>query len=99
MKKQLEFAASWSFFSWFLVQCVVGQDLPFKAVNLGGWLVIEGWMTPSLFDGIPNKDLLVILSLSLPLSLCLFLILIAISGNESLSFSCLWFDRLVSVIV
>ncbi|KAL4197537.1 hypothetical protein AMTRI_Chr04g188740 [Amborella trichopoda] len=31
----------------------------FKAVNLGGWLVIEGWIKPSLFDGIPNKDLLV----------------------------------------
>ncbi|KAJ1398637.1 Glycoside hydrolase, family 5 [Sesbania bispinosa] len=32
--------------------------LPLKAVNLGNWLVIEGWMKPSLFDGIPNKDLL-----------------------------------------
>lgn len=30
-----------------------------KAVNLGGWLVTEGWMKPSLFDGISNKDLLV----------------------------------------
>ena len=30
-----------------------------KAVNLGGWLVTEGWIKPSLFDGIPNKDLLV----------------------------------------
>ncbi|XP_057442580.1 probable glucan 1,3-beta-glucosidase A isoform X1 [Lotus japonicus] len=29
-----------------------------KAVNLGGWLVTEGWMKPSLFDGIPNKDFL-----------------------------------------
>ncbi|PWA46151.1 actin cross-linking, Fascin, Glycoside hydrolase [Artemisia annua] len=29
-----------------------------KAVNLGGWLVTEGWMKPSLFDNIPNKDLL-----------------------------------------
>ncbi|KAK6938177.1 Glycoside hydrolase, family 5 [Dillenia turbinata] len=29
-----------------------------KAVNLGGWLVTEGWIKPSLFDGIPNKDLL-----------------------------------------
>lgn len=25
---------------------------------LGGWLVTEGWILPSLFDGIPNKDLL-----------------------------------------
>ncbi|KAL6643018.1 hypothetical protein ACP70R_021199 [Stipagrostis hirtigluma subsp. patula] len=31
---------------------------PIRAVNLGGWLVTEGWILPSLFDGIPNKDLL-----------------------------------------
>lgn len=30
-----------------------------RAVNLGGWLVTEGWIKPSLFDGIPNKDFLV----------------------------------------
>lgn len=30
-----------------------------RAVNLGGWLVTEGWMKPSLFDSIPNKDFLV----------------------------------------
>ncbi|XP_028794885.1 probable glucan 1,3-beta-glucosidase A [Neltuma alba] len=29
-----------------------------KAVNLGGWLVTEGWIKPSLFDAIPNKDFL-----------------------------------------
>ncbi|XP_072972855.1 probable glucan 1,3-beta-glucosidase A [Typha angustifolia] len=29
-----------------------------KAVNLGGWLVTEGWIEPSLFDGIPNNDFL-----------------------------------------
>ncbi|KAL3351723.1 hypothetical protein AABB24_020013 [Solanum stoloniferum] len=29
-----------------------------KAVNLGGWLITEGWIKPSLFDGIPNKDFL-----------------------------------------
>uniref|UniRef100_A0A452XL82 DUF7910 domain-containing protein n=1 Tax=Aegilops tauschii subsp. strangulata TaxID=200361 RepID=A0A452XL82_AEGTS len=29
-----------------------------RAVNLGGWLVTEGWILPSLFDDIPNKDLL-----------------------------------------
>ncbi|XP_009373176.2 probable glucan 1,3-beta-glucosidase A [Pyrus x bretschneideri] len=29
-----------------------------KAVNLGGWLVTEGWIKPSLFDGIANKDFL-----------------------------------------
>lgn len=33
--------------------------LPVRAVCLGGWLVTEGWILPSLFDGIPNKDLLV----------------------------------------
>ncbi|KAJ4715680.1 Glucan 1,3-beta-glucosidase [Melia azedarach] len=32
--------------------------LPLKSVNLGNWLVTEGWMKPSRFDGIPNKDLL-----------------------------------------
>ncbi|XP_051139701.1 probable glucan 1,3-beta-glucosidase A [Andrographis paniculata] len=34
------------------------ESPPYKAVNLGAWLVAEGWMTPSLFDSIPNKDLL-----------------------------------------
>ncbi|EXC06703.1 putative glucan 1,3-beta-glucosidase A [Morus notabilis] len=29
-----------------------------RAVNLGGWIVTEGWIKPSLFDGIPNKDFL-----------------------------------------
>ncbi|XP_020257372.1 probable glucan 1,3-beta-glucosidase A [Asparagus officinalis] len=29
-----------------------------RAVNLGGWLVTEGWIKPSLFDGIPNGDFL-----------------------------------------
>ncbi|KAJ7945379.1 Glucan 1,3-beta-glucosidase [Quillaja saponaria] len=40
----------------------VGQNetpkLPLKAVNLGNWLVTEGWMKPSLFSDIPNNDLL-----------------------------------------
>lgn len=31
---------------------------PIRAVNLGGWLLTEGWILPSLFDGIPNSDLL-----------------------------------------
>jgi hypothetical protein len=34
-------------------------SLNVKAVNLGGWLVTEGWIEPSLFDDIVNKDLLV----------------------------------------
>ncbi|CAH9072876.1 unnamed protein product [Cuscuta epithymum] len=29
-----------------------------RAVNLGGWLVTEGWIKPSLFHAIPNNDLL-----------------------------------------
>ncbi|KAG9450741.1 hypothetical protein H6P81_010706 [Aristolochia fimbriata] len=29
-----------------------------RGVNLGGWLVVEGWIKPSLFDEIPNRDLL-----------------------------------------
>ena len=39
--------------------------LPLKAVNLGNWFVIEGWMKPSLFDGITNNDLLVCLIISI----------------------------------
>ncbi|XP_022740167.1 probable glucan 1,3-beta-glucosidase A isoform X3 [Durio zibethinus] len=33
-------------------------DSKVRGVNLGGWLVIEGWIKPSLFDGIPNGDML-----------------------------------------
>ncbi|XP_058087576.1 probable glucan 1,3-beta-glucosidase A isoform X2 [Magnolia sinica] len=29
-----------------------------RGVNLGGWLVVEGWIKPSLFDGIPNGDII-----------------------------------------
>ncbi|CAA2991308.1 probable glucan 1,3-beta-glucosidase A isoform X1 [Olea europaea var. sylvestris] len=29
-----------------------------RGVNLGGWLVIEGWIKPSLFDDILNGDML-----------------------------------------
>ncbi|XP_047954334.1 probable glucan 1,3-beta-glucosidase A [Salvia hispanica] len=60
MKRQQlhQFAAVLSSLAWLLAQCGSGEVLPFKAANLGGWLVTEGWMTSSLFDGIPNKDLL-----------------------------------------
>lgn len=34
-------------------------DSKVRGVNLGGWLVIEGWIKPSLFDGIANGDMLV----------------------------------------
>lgn len=35
---------------------------PIRAVNLGGWLVTEGWILPSLFYGIPNNDTLVLMA-------------------------------------
>ncbi|KAK1370858.1 putative glucan 1,3-beta-glucosidase A [Heracleum sosnowskyi] len=45
----------------FSVACSV-EGLPgdskVRAVNLGGWLVVEGWIKPSLFDEIPNGDML-----------------------------------------
>ncbi|KAJ8544059.1 hypothetical protein K7X08_025677 [Anisodus acutangulus] len=31
-----------------------------RAVNLGGWLLVEGWIKPSHFDDIPNGDMLYI---------------------------------------
>lgn len=37
---------------------LLAQNPPYKAVNLGNWLLAEGWMKPSLFEGIVNKDLL-----------------------------------------
>ncbi|GKV09289.1 hypothetical protein SLEP1_g20814 [Rubroshorea leprosula] len=37
---------------------VLNPSFQIKAVSLGGWLVTEGWIKPSLFDGIPNKDFL-----------------------------------------
>ncbi|XP_031504612.1 probable glucan 1,3-beta-glucosidase A [Nymphaea colorata] len=40
------------------VQSTEMPSVQFKAVNLGGWLVTEGWITPSLFDRIYNSDLL-----------------------------------------
>jgi hypothetical protein len=48
---------------WYDGFCVfVPSDVDFsrvRAVNLGGWLVVERWIKPSLFDGIPNGDMLV----------------------------------------
>lgn len=51
-------------FWWFMICCLVQVeglrgDSKVRGVNLGGWLVIEGWIKPSLFDGIPNEDMLV----------------------------------------
>ncbi|KAK6246089.1 hypothetical protein SCA6_009179 [Theobroma cacao] len=36
----------------------VDPNFRIRAVNLGGWLVTEGWIKPTLFDGILNKDFL-----------------------------------------
>jgi hypothetical protein len=47
--------------SWTLVNmAAAAPGPPIRAVNLGGWLVAEGWIMPSLFDNIPSKDLLVL---------------------------------------
>ncbi|MCY0903238.1 MAG: glucan 1,3-beta-glucosidase, partial [Firmicutes bacterium] len=32
------------------------QTNKIRGVNLGGWLVLERWMTPSLFAGLDAKD-------------------------------------------
>ncbi|KAF5480817.1 hypothetical protein F2P56_001530 [Juglans regia] len=53
----------WAFYLSYLLslsnaQSTASFNLPVKAVNLGAWLVTEGWMKPSLFKGIINKDLL-----------------------------------------
>lgn len=45
----------------FCIVCAVEGihgDSKVRGVNLGGWLVVEGWIKPSLFDGIPNGDML-----------------------------------------
>ncbi|KAF6149180.1 hypothetical protein GIB67_026036, partial [Kingdonia uniflora] len=42
----------------FLICSKYDHNFKLKAVNLGGWLLTEGWIKPLLFDGIPNKDLL-----------------------------------------
>ncbi|KAL0361649.1 UNVERIFIED_CONTAM: hypothetical protein Sradi_3849400 [Sesamum radiatum] len=56
--KQLVAFGFWSWLFCVAITKSFGQNPPYKAVNLGGWLVVEGWMKPSLFDAIPNKDLL-----------------------------------------
>ncbi|KAK1309006.1 hypothetical protein QJS10_CPA09g00532 [Acorus calamus] len=57
----VRFTLALSIFSCILSLSTAANEPPnpkVKAVNLGGCLVTEGWITPSLFDGIPNKDLL-----------------------------------------
>jgi hypothetical protein len=48
-----------------LVASTSGASLPIKAVNLGGWLVVEGWMT-NLFDRV-DKDALMVISCCAPI--------------------------------
>jgi glucan 1,3-beta-glucosidase len=33
-----------------------GGERPLRGVNLGGWLVLEKWITPSLFSGLKAQD-------------------------------------------
>ncbi|CAO2830587.1 unnamed protein product [Amaranthus hypochondriacus] len=48
----------WLLFSVALSVEGLNDNSKVRGVNLGGWLVIEGWIKPSLFDGIPNGDML-----------------------------------------
>ncbi|KAJ7956857.1 Glucan 1,3-beta-glucosidase [Quillaja saponaria] len=45
-----------AFYLCYALSLSAGQ--PLKAVNLGGWILTEGWMTPSLFHKIKQRDLL-----------------------------------------
>ncbi|KAI3441128.1 Exonuclease domain-containing protein [Psidium guajava] len=48
------FCSLWVFLPSILAQTVQFK-LPLKAVNLGNWLVTEGWMMPSRFDGLNGQ--------------------------------------------
>ncbi|KAL2907208.1 putative glucan 1 3-beta-glucosidase A [Bienertia sinuspersici] len=52
------FSSFWLLFSVALSVEGIKGNSKVRGVNLGGWLVIEGWIKPSLFDGIPNGDML-----------------------------------------
>ncbi|CAL8164217.1 unnamed protein product [Prunus armeniaca] len=49
---------SWLIFSGVYSVEGLHGDSKVRGVNLGGWLVVEGWIKPSLFDAIPNGDML-----------------------------------------
>ncbi|KAI3934938.1 hypothetical protein MKW92_013131 [Papaver armeniacum] len=53
---------SFLFLSWahsaLAVDGLSNGDTKVRGVNLGGWLVIEGFITPSLFKNIPQADML-----------------------------------------
>ena len=61
-----------------------------RAVNLGGWLVVEGWIKPSLFDGIPNRDMLVGLLLAVAAHAWAMLWLVLLSSHVSAWFASGW---------
>ena len=64
-----------------------------RAVNLGGWLVTEGWIKPSLFDAIPNKDFLVSSVDHLLIYMIAFTIIICYSHSHSKQLLLSLFDR------
>ncbi|KAL3583438.1 hypothetical protein D5086_014499 [Populus alba] len=47
-----------TFFMAAVFQSILRGNSKVRGVNLGGWLVIEGWIKPALFDAIPNGDML-----------------------------------------
>lgn len=75
-----------------------------KAVNLGGWLVTEGWIKPSLFDAIPNNDLLVITyfnffisNLQINSNSILIFRMVHKSSSSQLHKACMFVQRVVEV--
>ncbi|KAM0012709.1 putative glucan 1,3-beta-glucosidase [Helianthus debilis subsp. tardiflorus] len=42
---------------WLIASSVEGNS-KVRGVNLGGWLVVEGWIKPQLFDEMPNRDMI-----------------------------------------
>ncbi|KAE8696233.1 Helicase domain-containing protein [Hibiscus syriacus] len=54
---------AFSIFCWLIFSVAfsvegLDEDSKVRGVNLGGWLVLEGWIKPSLFEDIPNADML-----------------------------------------
>ncbi len=39
-----------------VVENIAFSDFTIHGVNLGGWFVLEGWMTPDLFNGVNGSD-------------------------------------------
>ncbi|KAK3212023.1 hypothetical protein Dsin_016729 [Dipteronia sinensis] len=58
-------ASSYSYLNFFMLFSLLSvslacdhSELPLKSASLGNWLLTEGWMNSTMFDGIPNNDLL-----------------------------------------